>query len=129
MHKHFAVASMGRSPTSREPSSPERSFRHEQRHRCFLNAVSSSGGEYLFQDLPLGTYTISVTASGFKPEKVDSVPVTAGVIYTLPIKLNVASTRGNCRGHGERLGPRYHVDDADSRCGRQSAAGYAAEWP
>jgi outer membrane receptor protein involved in Fe transport len=57
-----------------------------------LNAVTSSGGEYQFQDLPLGKYTISVSASGFKPEKVDSVPVTAGIIYTLPVKLNVAST-------------------------------------
>ena len=57
-----------------------------------LNAVTSSGGEYQFQDLPLGKYTISVTASGFKPEKVDAVPVTAGIIYTLPVKLNVAST-------------------------------------
>src|SRR5450432_3425562 len=35
------------------------------------NAVSSSGGEFLFQELPLGKYTISVTASGFRPEKVD----------------------------------------------------------
>ncbi len=57
-----------------------------------LNTVSSSGGEYAFQDLPLGTYTISVTAAGFKPEKVDAVPVTAGTIYTLPLKLLVAST-------------------------------------
>ena len=56
------------------------------------NAVSSSGGEFLFQELPLGKYTITVTASGFRPEKVDSIPVTAGVIYTLPVKLNVAST-------------------------------------
>jgi outer membrane receptor protein involved in Fe transport len=56
------------------------------------NGVSSSGGEFLFQDLPLGTYTISVTAAGFKPEKVNSIPVTAGVIYTLPVRLNVAST-------------------------------------
>ena len=56
------------------------------------NGVSSSGGEFLFQELPLGKYTISVTASGFRPEKVDSIPVTAGVIYTLPIRLNVAST-------------------------------------
>ena len=57
-----------------------------------LNSISSSGGEYLFQDLPLGTYTIDVTATGFKPEKVNSIPVTAGHIYTLPIKMNVAST-------------------------------------
>ena len=57
-----------------------------------LNAITSSAGEYQFQDLPLATYTVSVTATGFKPEKVTAVPVTAGVIYTLPIKLNVAST-------------------------------------
>ena len=56
------------------------------------SGVSSSGGEFLFQELPLGKYTISVTASGFKPEKVDAIPVTAGVIYTLPIKMSVAST-------------------------------------
>jgi outer membrane receptor protein involved in Fe transport len=56
-----------------------------------MNAISSSGGEYQFQDLPLGTYTISVTAAAFKPEKVNAVPVTAGVIYTLPVRLTVAS--------------------------------------
>jgi outer membrane receptor protein involved in Fe transport len=51
--------------------------------------VSSSGGEYSFQDLPLGTYKISVSASGFKSEVISSVPVTAGAIYTLPVKLAV----------------------------------------
>ncbi len=56
------------------------------------SGVSSSGGEFLFQELPLGKYTITVTASGFKPEKVDAIPVTAGVIYTLPVKMSVAST-------------------------------------
>ena len=56
-----------------------------------VNAITSSGGEYQFQDLPLGTYTIAVTASAFKPEKVNSVPVTAGVIYTLPVRLTVAA--------------------------------------
>jgi outer membrane receptor protein involved in Fe transport len=56
-----------------------------------VNAITSSGGEYQFQDLPLGTYTISVNASAFKPEKVNAVPVTAGVIYTLPVKLTVAA--------------------------------------
>jgi hypothetical protein len=53
--------------------------------------ISSSAGEYSFQDLPLGAYTVSVTASGFKAEKVSGVPVTAGVIYTLPVKLNIAT--------------------------------------
>ena len=53
--------------------------------------VSSSAGEFAFSNVPVGSYNISVTASGFKGEKVDKVPVTAGGIYTLPIKLAVAS--------------------------------------
>jgi len=35
---------------------------------------------------------VTVTAAGFKNIKVDQVPVTAASIYTLPLKLNVAST-------------------------------------
>jgi len=54
--------------------------------------ISSSAGEYSFQDLPLGVYTVSVTASGFKSEKISAVPVKAGVIYTLPVKLTVAAS-------------------------------------
>src|SRR5579863_7928932 len=49
--------------------------------------VTSSAGEYVFQDLPLGTYSVTVNASGFKTSVVSGVPVTAGVIYTLPVKL------------------------------------------
>ena len=45
----------------------------------------------MFQDLPLGQYTVSIQASGFKNEKVSGVTVMAGVIYTLPVKLSVAS--------------------------------------
>jgi len=53
--------------------------------------VSSSAGEFSFANLPLGSYTISVTASGFKNVKVDKVPVTAATNYTLPLKLAIAS--------------------------------------
>jgi hypothetical protein len=53
--------------------------------------VSSSAGEFAFSNVPLGSYTISITASGFKSERVDKVPVTAGTTYTLPVKLAVAS--------------------------------------
>jgi hypothetical protein len=53
--------------------------------------ISSSGGEFSFQDLPLGTYVINISVSGFKAEKVDNIPVKAGTIYTLPVKLSVAS--------------------------------------
>jgi hypothetical protein len=42
--------------------------------------------------MPVSLYTVTVTAAGFKNIKVDQVPVTAASIYTLPLKLNVAST-------------------------------------
>jgi hypothetical protein len=54
-------------------------------------SISSSAGEFSFQEMPLGAYSITVTASGFQTEKINSIPVTAGVIYTLPVKLKVAS--------------------------------------
>jgi len=55
------------------------------------NGVSSSSGEFLFQDLPLGDYSVSVSAAGFAKTRVDHVMVSAGAIYTLPIKLAVSS--------------------------------------
>jgi hypothetical protein len=54
-------------------------------------SVSSSAGEFSFQDLTLGVYSILVSANGFKAEKVSGVTVTAGVIYTLPVKLAVSA--------------------------------------
>ena len=54
--------------------------------------ISSSAGEYIFQDLPLGTYVVTGKGSGFQSTVISKVPVTAGVIYTLPIKLSIAST-------------------------------------
>ena len=54
-------------------------------------SVSTSAGDFLFQDLPLGTYTVVVTANGFNTVKTDKIMVSAGVIYTLPVKLPVSS--------------------------------------
>ena len=56
------------------------------------STISSSAGEFTFQDLPLGPYTVTVAVSGFESLKYDHVPVTAGVIYSLPIRLSVAKT-------------------------------------
>src|SRR3984957_13918623 len=55
------------------------------------SAVSSSAGEYNFPNLPLGQYTVSATSSGFETLKVEKVQVSAGTIYSLPLKLAVAS--------------------------------------
>jgi hypothetical protein len=52
--------------------------------------ITSGAGEYGFQDLPLGSYTISAKANGFQALDVKAVPVNAGVIYALPLKLSVS---------------------------------------
>src|ERR1700760_3461425 len=36
--------------------------------------VSSSAGEFTFQDIPLGTYTITVSAPGFQTLRTTKVP-------------------------------------------------------
>jgi len=46
--------------------------------------LSSSGGEFLFQDLPLGNYSVTAGFNGFQTLKTDKVTVSAGIIYTLP---------------------------------------------
>lgn len=56
-----------------------------------VSGTSSSAGDFLFGDLPLGTYSITVTAPGFAVAKYGGVAVSAGVIYTLPVKLAVAA--------------------------------------
>ena len=52
--------------------------------------VASGAGDFSFPDLPLGSYTITVTTPGFDTLKITKVNVSAGAIYTLPVKLTVA---------------------------------------
>lgn len=53
------------------------------------NSVATSDGEFSFQDLPLGTYTVTVTASGFQKTTVSNVMVSAGNIFTVPVQLAI----------------------------------------
>ena len=54
-----------------------------------LTTASTSEGQFAFQDLPLGSYKITVNAPGFQAVNVDNVLVTAGLVYTLPVKLTM----------------------------------------
>src|ERR1700733_10522180 len=38
-------------------------------------ATSSADGEYLFADLPVGIYTLTVSAAGFQTKKIDGIEV------------------------------------------------------
>jgi hypothetical protein len=53
------------------------------------NTVTTSDGAFALQDIPLGFYKVTVTASGFPVYAVDKVEVTAGAIYTLTVKLSL----------------------------------------
>jgi hypothetical protein len=55
------------------------------------STITTSAGEFTFQDLPLGSYTVSASLKGFDVLSVSQVTVRAGSIYNLPLKLAVAS--------------------------------------
>src|ERR1700688_3476649 len=54
--------------------------------------TTSSAGELLFQDLPLGAYSVSASFPGFSTVKTDKVIVLAGTTFTLAVKLNISSS-------------------------------------
>src|SRR5438477_7677067 len=54
--------------------------------------VTTSEGQFAFQDIPLGLYNVTVTASGFPPYAVDKLEVVAGTIYTLNVRLTLERT-------------------------------------
>src|SRR5882762_9357157 len=51
--------------------------------------VTSTEGQFAFQDIPLGLYKVSVTATGFPTNTIDKVEVIAGTIYTLNVQLKL----------------------------------------
>lgn len=52
---------------------------------------SASAGEFAFQDLPLGKYSITVTQSGFQTQEINDIAVEAGKIFNLKATLGVAT--------------------------------------
>src|SRR5215472_6784797 len=54
------------------------------------NTVTTGDGQFAFQDIPVGTYKVNITATGFATMTVAKVEVLAGSIYTLPVKLSIA---------------------------------------
>jgi hypothetical protein len=54
------------------------------------STVTTNDGLFAFQDLPIGSYKVTVTASGFPTHAVDNVQVSQGTIYTLQVNLKLA---------------------------------------
>lgn len=57
------------------------------------STLSSSAGEFSFQDLPIGTYTVRTHKDGFSEVVVRRIPLEAGIIYSLPVHLQIASSQ------------------------------------
>jgi len=59
------------------------------------STVTTSEGQFAFQDIALGFYKVQVVATGFPTNTIDRVEVIAGTIYTLNVqlKLGQASAR------------------------------------
>jgi hypothetical protein len=51
--------------------------------------LSTTDGQFAFQDLPPGTYSVTVTAAGFEKTSISNVSVTAGNVYTVTVPMAV----------------------------------------
>ena len=56
------------------------------------NSITSTAGDFAFQDLPLGHYTLTISSSGFSTTKIEQVPVSAGSVSNEPVRLAIASS-------------------------------------
>jgi hypothetical protein len=65
--------------------------------------VASGAGDFSFPDLPLGSYTVTVTTQGFDTLKITKVNVSAGSIHTVPVKLTVAQQATTIEVSGSSL--------------------------
>src|SRR6266404_3680456 len=54
------------------------------------STVTTTDGQFAFQDIPVGMYSVIVTATGFPVLTIDNVLVNQGSIYTLPVKLTLS---------------------------------------
>lgn len=54
------------------------------------STLTSTAGGFVFQDLPLGNYSVVITKPGFQTVRIDDVRVSAGQIHNLTMKLAVA---------------------------------------
>jgi hypothetical protein len=59
------------------------------------STTTSTAGSFTFADLPLGDYAIVVSESGFETFKINGVRVSAGAIYNLSVRLNVAQVEAS----------------------------------
>jgi hypothetical protein len=56
-----------------------------------LNAKSGKAGDFLFPELPVGTYQLTVSLAGFRTQKIDNIDVAVSKIIDLKVELSVGA--------------------------------------
>jgi len=56
-----------------------------------LNAKSSSAGEFLFPELPVGIYRLTVSYKGFETQKIDNIDVAVSKVVNEKIELHIGA--------------------------------------
>jgi hypothetical protein len=57
------------------------------------DTVSSSAGNFSFDDLPVGAYTVKTRKDGFRESIAERIPIDAGAVYSLSVRLQIASVQ------------------------------------
>ncbi len=76
-----------------------------------LDAVASSSGAFRFPQAPIGAYDITVTAPGFKPEKLTGVQVNLQVTAAVNVTLQVGAATESVTINAEA--PRLQTESSD----------------
>src|SRR5258706_7499283 len=63
-------------------------------------AVTNSSGVYTFAELPVGTYTVEVSLSGFKSSVVKGVTLNVADVRAVDVQLTAGGGTGNRTGDG-----------------------------
>jgi len=57
------------------------------------STISTPSGEFVFRNLPAGSYAVEATARGFQTFRANKIVISAGATYDLAVKLAVESNR------------------------------------
>ena len=92
-------------------------------------ATTSVDGGYLFPLLPVGPYSVTVEAAGFRRFEQKGIIVQTDQSATVPIKLEIGSTIGDRLGGSKRRAggdPHRHIEQGRDPAEHRRTA---AEWP
>src|SRR5262249_62320688 len=67
-------------------------------------AVTDGSGQYRIEDLRPGSYTVTMSLTGFSTFKREGIELTGGLTITVNAELKIGAVAGAGAGHGEKPG-------------------------